>query len=186
MNKNDEEIILEAYSQVNEGILSRARAGLNDSLLGRAVNAVGNVITGNTQALKNNLGQDSAHMKFNSLLNSHTNKIQKSIKAFIDDLIKSNVINQSQGVKAQADAYNALVSNLQTLMGQDKGTVLSNTAKAVGNVASNIGHAVANTGQTIGKAAGNLAAGTMNIGTAAKQQYNQSRMQPVQQTQINQ
>lgn len=174
MAKNDEEIILEAYGQVNEGILARARAGLNDSLLGRAVNSVGNLVTGNMQGLSANLSQDSAHKKFDSLLNSHSKNIQKVIQKFITDLIKSNVINQSQGAKAQSDAFNAILNSIQSLVGQDKGTVLSNTVNAIGQGVKAIGNTVMNPAQTAGKVVGTMQAGAQNYQTAKQQSYNQN------------
>lgn len=154
MAKNDDEIILEAYNQVNEGILARARAGLNDSLIGRAVNSVGNILTGNTQGLTNNLAQDSAHMRFDSLLKSHQGKITKVIQNFINDLVKSNVINQQQGATAQGEIITNLINNLQQTIGANKGTGLSNTVNAVAsapgkliNGVKNVWNGVKNAGQ---------------------------------------
>ena len=204
MSKDDSELIYEAYTksceQINEGILARARAGLNNSVLGRAVNAAGNLVTGNWSKIGRDIGSDSAHHKFDSLWKSHQKAFQKTISDFVNDLVKSEVLNQAQGAQLTQEIFNTITTSANNIMGANKGTaitqtgnVIANAGKAVGNAVGNaaksagqaignagkaVGNALANPSQTLGKAYGAGKAGIKNFGTAAKQQEKKTLMKP--------
>lgn len=188
-DKSDFELIQESYEQqLNEGIMDRLNAKISDSMIGRGVGAIGNILNGDFSKASSKFTQGGGSHKFNSLLQSHGPAIQKALDNFVNDLIKTNVVDPGVAKEAFGKAYNNFIKELQTNLNPNDRTLIGKGVDAVNAVGQGAVNAIKNlpqTGQKIGNTIGSAAGGIANIGNSIKQGYNNATQGSGNQTEEN-